>query len=243
MRVQWRDSMVQHRLLSLLAVLLLFFPPKTLSAQLSGGLILIPAATYAVEGAPFTAEIQVTHTLPTIPPRLDHMLTGRVVRDSAGRQRFEAYAACSSCPSPEIWIYDVVERKFIHLNPQQKKAEVDPMSPSTSGKVRVPASDPNAWRSEKETSDPQQPDKLPPHRIAGLVAEGTRTSHAAASDEWWVSPLYRMPVMHIHDDPKNGRTEIRIVRFTAGDPDPRLFEVPADYDTICKTSPCSSTAR
>ena len=54
---------------------------------------------------------------------------------------------------------------------------------------------------------------------------------------------HRMPVMRIPDDPKNGRTEIRIVGFTAADPDPKLFEVPAGYDTICKTSPCFSTAR
>jgi len=199
---------------------------------------LIPPATYAVQDAPFTADIELVRTQ-TLPDRTQftNTILSRVARDSAGRQRFEYVSGAST----DVRIYDVVARKFIHLNDVDAVATIEAMGPTQAAPVRVPASTPIAWQLDTRPPVTSEKEKLPPQQIAGLLAEGTRTTYSVPAgrdgnesevkvvDELWISPLYRMPLMRVHDDPRDGRTVIRVTEFTAGEPDAALFQVPSGY--------------
>jgi hypothetical protein len=75
----------------------------------------------------------------------------------------------------------------------------------------------------------------------GVTAEGTRTvATIPAGDignerpiemisEQWYSKDLQMTVMSRHSDPRTGETTYRVTNIRRGEPDPSLFQVPADY--------------
>ncbi len=213
------------------------------AAQVSDG-TLIPPCTYAVVDAPFTATTELVRTeILANGQQITHKTAGRVLRDSAGRQRFEqgwdqGYPA--STPFTEILIFDVVGRRTIYFTDVTQTAVIAPMGPAQTGPIRVPASKPIALRLDRQPETGVK-EGLPPQEIAGLMADGTRTTYSipagregndtdvTVTDELWISRLYRMPVKRVHDDPLHGRLSIQVTRFEAGEPYPELFEFPAGY--------------
>jgi hypothetical protein len=217
------------------------------------GEILIPPALYAIEDAPFTANIELIR-IETLADQthINHRILDRVLRDSGGRQRFEDGKDEASYPSqspPDIRIYDVVARTIIHLNAVNSTASKDPMDPTHSTPLGAPASkEPIVWQMDSRPPETSKKEKLPPQQIAGLMAEGTRTVYTIPAgregndrdlqviDELWISPLYRVPLMHIHDDPRHGHVVIRVIEFIAGEPDASLFQVPTGYKVLDRRS-------
>jgi len=91
--------------------------------------------------------------------------------------------------------------------------------------------------------------KLPPARtedlgtqvIEGVRAQGTRTTSTIPAgaignerpivsvSERWFSPELGIVVMSKHSDPRLGTTTYRLTDLVRNDPDPALFQVPADF--------------
>ena len=53
-------------------------------------------------------------------------------------------------------------------------------------------------------------------------------------DERWYSPELQMNIMTKHSDPRMGETRFTVANVIRGNPDPALFQVPADYPVTMK---------
>ncbi len=93
-------------------------------------------------------------------------------------------------------------------------------------------------------------EELGTETIAGVSATGTRRTRVIPEgkegnskpltivDETWTSPELRLTVRQIHDDPRTGRHTLEVTELDRGEPDPALFQPPADY-TIKDQNPVS----
>jgi hypothetical protein len=230
--------------LSLAPILLLALPWAAPAQQFTAD-TLIPPVAYAVQGAPFVALVEETRTpVQSGQPQVHRLV--RVLRDLDGRQRYEDLAnpACPGCASPRaVAIYDVVAHRSIRLDPVAMTAAIQSMDP-TAGPVLVPASGRFVQLPDAQQNGDAAPADSATQPIAGLEATLTRTSRqvqtrqgtgarsALVVDELWTSSLYRMPLMHVIDDPRSGRTVLRVIRFEAREPDPSLFAIPPGY-AVC----------
>ena len=197
-------------------------------AQAQG--ILIPASFYAVQGAPFS----LTFEIRSDPPRDTGptQLVQRILRDSAGRQRYEAPVEDGIPRSPTAGIYDVVASQYIRLDLDAKTAEVKPIHVGRPVTLDVSVASSLA----PLTPAPNQT-LLGTRQIDGLEAWGQRTVRTISlgggppitqDRELWLSTHYRMPVMQVmHTD--RGTTTQAVVSFTPGEPDPALFQIPPGF--------------
>jgi hypothetical protein len=96
-------------------------------------------------------------------------------------------------------------------------------------------------RSGANTSETHGTEKLGPQLIEGVTATGNRNTTTIAagavgndqpitivSEEWRSSDLGVL-VLTSHKDPRSGESSYRLLNIVRGDPDPSLFQVPADY--------------
>ncbi len=84
-------------------------------------------------------------------------------------------------------------------------------------------------------------EKLPDRSIEGVLATGMRRTTTIAKgaignelpikivSEEWTSPELQVLVLTDHNDPRTGRSTYRLLKITRLEPDPALFQVPADY--------------
>jgi hypothetical protein len=82
---------------------------------------------------------------------------------------------------------------------------------------------------------------LPPDNIAGLDAEGTRTTQVIPAgnegndrditviSETWTSPELKIAVRQMTNDPRTGTVTIEITSIDRSEPDPGLFKPPEGY--------------
>jgi hypothetical protein len=198
---------------------------------------LIPPAFYAVQGAPFTAMIEsVWEGSSTVGPGRE---STKVVRDTAGRERFESPSLEEAAVTGEpvrIDIYDVVKETMIQLDPQRKTAIVrhmDRMSRPTTVDLSVnPIIPPHPAKGGEY---------LGMQSIAGQEAWGehlVQTYHkpdghtATTVRDLWLSTVYKMPLMQVREDVGLGRLTQQVTRFDAGEPNESLFEIPAGYAVV-----------
>jgi len=85
--------------------------------------------------------------------------------------------------------------------------------------------------------------------IEGVLAKGTRTTHIIPAgqignqqeidtvDEHWYSPELQINVLTRHSDPRTGETVNRLRNIVRVEPDPSLFQVPADYQITEQPGP------
>jgi hypothetical protein len=83
--------------------------------------------------------------------------------------------------------------------------------------------------------------------IAGLESSGMRITRTVPSgmlgnslpltyiEEKWVSDDYRIILLDISDDPVLGKSTYEVTSFTPSEPDPSLFQPPADYEINNRT--------
>jgi hypothetical protein len=94
-----------------------------------------------------------------------------------------------------------------------------------------------SWTSDAEVNQEQ----LGAQTIEGVVAEGTRTTFTIAAgkignerpivtvNERWYSQELQAVVLSKNSDPRMGETTYRLTNIDRSEPDPSLFQVPADY--------------
>ena len=94
-----------------------------------------------------------------------------------------------------------------------------------------------AWSSNAEINQ----ESLGTQTIEGVEAEGERVtitipagkigndSPIVTVNERWYSPELQVVVMSKNSDPRMGETTYRLTNIVRSEPDPSLFQVPADY--------------
>lgn len=93
------------------------------------------------------------------------------------------------------------------------------------------------WSSDAEVNR----ESLGGQIVEGVPAEGTRVTFTIAAgkignerpivsvNERWYSPELQTVVLSKNSDPRMGETTYRLTNIVRGEPDPSLFQVPADY--------------
>jgi hypothetical protein len=184
---------------------------------------------------------------------------GRIFRDSQGRTRNESEIGVFGLlakPFVHIMISDPVEGRIILLDPEHKTATVNqfgkrnsaagvglPAQPANNdAKSNAPANtvaEPGAmqaagkWKSSHED--------LGATVIEGYTVTGTRFTNTipagemgndqpiTSTNERWFSQDLKMELLNKFESPESGKRVHKLVNIRLGDPDPLLFQVPADY--------------
>jgi hypothetical protein len=155
-------------------------------------------------------------------------------------------------------VNDPVARESLSWNSQGKEVMVfhfpelkpRPVQPPPQPRVVTPSAPPPILRTLPDTSmnAKMQQEKLGAKTIAGVYAEGTRTTTTfpvgyfgndrplVVVMERWMSPDLRTEVMIKADDPRTGVRTVELTDIDRGEPDPGLFQVPVGY-TVREQNP------
>jgi hypothetical protein len=189
---------------------------------------------------------------------LTHTTTAKIYRDSEGRTRTETHlnVPAEGGETPvRIEIFDPVARVRYTMNTRQKIVHKMTLSPrqglpmqmqqavetsgqtSSSAPARLGQSEVQEANGSTHSSE-----KLGTQTIEGLVVEGRRhtTTWPAGShmgndrpvteiSETWRSPELRIVVLLKQSDPQAGETTRKLTNISRAEPDPSLFQPPADY--------------
>jgi hypothetical protein len=168
--------------------------------------------------------------------QINRQQQSKVYRDSQGRVRTEHTATNPGTGQTHtvITIFDPVAGFVYALNPAKK----------TAFKTMVPTPpNPGAQGHAKRVPNGAQvqTDDLGTQPINGLAATGTRTTETIPAGaignqqpiqtvrEVWVSTALKVPVLIKRTDPRFGNTTMQLTGVAQSEPDPSLFQVPADY--------------
>ncbi len=202
-------------------------------------------------GVPFSAEFVTTRvqTLADGTQITTHQGKQFQARDSAGRTRNEMYlpelppgSHRDSDQPIFVTIADPVSGQLIHLDPRQKTATVTPF-PTMHAKQSAPKSPqtapvPSLQQLEMAHSSVE---KLGGESIGGVYAEGRRITRIIPAGtqgndrdftvitERWESSELGIEVLEKMTDPRTGETTKETKNLTRAEPDPALFQIPADY--------------
>jgi len=89
---------------------------------------------------------------------------------------------------------------------------------------------------------PQNTESLPPQKIAGIYATGTRITRTiptgyegndhdlTVTTEGWSAPWMGLAVRYINDDPRTGKTITETTSLDLSTPDPALLQPPTGYE-------------
>jgi hypothetical protein len=222
-----------------------------------------------VKGMPFAATETIVHEQ-TLADGTTIKNTGevRVWRDAEGRKRGEGTRKLSSGSMPQLHIvsvWDPVEgvmktwtsgsqpekvAMVMHLPFFKPSGSSDLVSSNPSTGVRgfvLPRTQPAATQAVVSAPVPSRnatsihTETLPPDNIAGLDAEGTRTTQVIPAgnegndrditviSETWTSPELKIAVRQMTNDPRTGTVTIEITSIDRSEPDPGLFKPPEGY--------------
>ena len=212
-----------------------------------------PIGGEPVRGAPYSAEA-VTETTQVLADgnRIEQRRSAMQYRDGLGRERRE-----EGLPGAKVVIVsDPVAGANFTLNPQDHTVLRMPGQIGHNGVISidirnavgaVPANagtisvNPRMILPGQPPSDGVTTEQLGSQTIEGVMAEGTRVTHAIPAgqignqqpirivEEKWFSPELRITVMTRHSDPRDGETVFKLTNLVRAEPDPSLFEVPPDY--------------
>jgi len=174
------------------------------------------------------------------------ILKERRMRDTEGRERSELLDA-SGRPIT-ISVTDPVAQTIVDLQPSSKTARVTHV-PLPSPEQEARSEDRKAKAAEYRRLHPPSPDDespLPPQTIAGVYAEGKHHVNVLGAlgvkvgdgqevrvvEETWTAPDLKIPLMSTSDDPRGEKITRTVTELQRADPDPALFQIPADYTTV-----------
>ena len=152
------------------------------------------------------------------------------MRDSFGRQRYDAPVVEGLTRPRLVDIYDTVASKHYALNMDSKTVEVSSMRPGNV--ISLDATDP-IFVAPPAPAEGQ----LGTRNIAGLEAWGQITSKLVTrsdgspvmqSSELWLSAHYRMPLLHVRRTPQIILTE-EVTAFQSAEPNAALLRVPEGF--------------
>lgn len=215
----------------------------------------------AVPGVPYSAQ-QITEHRQTLADGThieDKPRTTLLFRDSQGRTRTENTIPTGlngDVSGPTfISIQDPVAGVLYTLDTRNHIAHRVTIPPRISGAA------PGAAQARISVIPPPPPPPPPPsgtsaNRIQrsseslgtqvmeGVTVEGRRITTTipvgmqgndrplVSTEETWQSPDLKLMFLYKRSDPRNGETITRLTNITFGDPDPALFQVPADYTIV-----------
>jgi hypothetical protein len=191
----------------------------------------------------------------------------KVYRDSQGRTRTETtLPAFAGGPTPPVMvtIADPVAGATYILNSATKTAQKVVLKPMNVPQVKStaplpplpPLSTPGFAAGPvviTTTAGLPKPDvkteALGTQEINGVMASGTRTTEIIPAgavgneqpiqtvSERWFSPELQIVVKAVHTDPRMGQTTETLTNLNRSEPDPSLFQVPADYTVMEPKAP------
>lgn len=168
----------------------------------------------------------------------------KVYRDSQGRVRREMTRTNRSGESQSfVTIFDPVAGFEARLNTQKLTAEKHPVPTgnNTAEGPQRPPSDGNG--PEVKTED------LGTNTIQGLEATGKRVTRTIPAGEMgntdavqivreiWTSTALKVPVQMTSSDPHFGKSTTQLTGISQAEPDPALFQIPANYKVTTRTGP------
>lgn len=202
-----------------------------------------------VIGEPYSAttETEIVQTLADGTHLTRKMMTLKTYRDSQGRIREDHYVQMGVGGGNQdvlsmTILRDPVAGTTFSLNPNDHTARVPvlmrPPLPQQNANAAAPP--PPA----KGASDPPKVEDLGTQTIEGLLVEGTRITQiiptgALGNDqpmktirEVWVSNELHLDVLTKISGPLTGEQTIRMTDISRSEPDPTLFQIPADYTMV-----------
>lgn len=227
-------------LVSLTFFVVLLVPGSVLTAQGAGsGPIVASGSIRGTEGRPFSADVIQQHSKVLADGnRIDQETHGKMYRDSHGRIRSENEVFFPSGERHQfISINDPSQAVTISLDPSRKTARINHHSIPGERPMPPPPPVPPQERPKQSHSSEQ----LGHMMIEGFDAIGTKWTNTTPADaignaqplvsvtEMWRSPELNVELMVKNSDPQNGESVRKLVNIQRGEPDPSLFEVPADY--------------
>jgi hypothetical protein len=210
------------------------------SSILSGGINL-----RAVAGAPFSANV----VRESVQVMADGTRTaaehrGKMFRDSEGRTRSETelespQAGAGHSSGRYVTIIDPVQQISIVLNVEAKTAAVfhlPPASAASGRDLKLAAAAQAARTGGAGRAATAGAEDLGAMMIEGFSVAGSRRTNAAEAGagkdkvvtESWFSPELKVELLSTQVSQSLSRTT-RLVNIAPGEPDPALFQVPADY--------------
>jgi hypothetical protein len=201
----------------------------------------------AVAGVPFSADVvsQTTQVMPDGTP-VTRETHGKMFRDSAGRTRSETEmeSPVAGVTSRRfVTIVDPVQGTSMVLDVAAKNATAFhlPAAPAvTASKVKLTAAA-QARRASVKQLTPPGSEGLGSMIIEGFAATGTRRTGAADAGtakgaapniitaESWFSTELKVELLVTRQGTQSISRTTRLTNITPGEPDPSLFQPPADY--------------
>lgn len=202
---------------------------------------------HQAEGNPFSADTvnQFSNVLAN-GTHIEQETHGRMYRDSQGRVRFESETLIPDGERRQnISIRDPLKRISISLDPVRKTARVfhqpDPATIRKEQSQQPPRPEPSQISHTTE--------QLGNMTIEGFNATGIRFTNTTAANaignseplvsvsEIWRSPDLAVELLTTYSDPQHGKTVHKLTNIQRIEPDPALFQIPADYAVTDVPSP------
>lgn len=207
----------------------------------------------AVKGQPYSAE-EITERVQTLAdgtrltPAPQHMV---FYRDSAGRTRTERSfpmppgMEAATAPPKMIDIMDPVAGYHYNLdevNHVARRNKMFGMAPPPPGQATVVARRPVPLANAQRVRPERSSESLGPQMIEGVMVNGTRVTTTypigffgndrplTTVEEMWMSPELGRVVQSKTSDPRTGENTTRLTNISRSEPDPSLFQIPADYE-------------
>jgi hypothetical protein len=202
-------------------------------------------AIATVAGAPFSAvEVRTSQQALAAGNAIQRQEQSNIYRDIQGRTRRESTSTGPDGQTQtQVTISDPVAGVVYELDAKNKVAYSRPtgfsrMSPTAgSGRLQMMG----AGQPSAEIDANVKRETLAAQSMHGVMANGTRVTriipagtigNAQALEivrETWISDELKVPVMTKVSDPRTGTTVTELTNINRGQPDPSLFQVPADY--------------
>jgi hypothetical protein len=214
--------------------------------------VFAPIEGRLVTRMPYSAEFE-SESIQTLGDgnRIVIRATGRVYRDSEGRVRREEDRPSGT---PTISITDPVARTTVTLDPATRTAregafvalQLYALSGALSAVRAGNRVSLNGWPliavgGRGGPGESQTDERLADRQIEGVIATGLRRTTTIAAgaignerpitvvSEEWTSPELQVLVLTDVNDPRTGRSTYKLLKINRLDPDPALFQVPADF--------------
>ena len=230
---------------------------NTVTAQIGIGAVAGGfAGAGGVTNLPYSATVKTTSVQKLADgTTITRVSTTKEARDSAGRSMHQTSNERSGGEPPIVntSVTDPTNRTMMHWFNISKQATVIHMPEP---KLILPPSLPSqttegaggAGQSLSASAPPapesmrkRQREQLGGKTIAGVYAEGTRTTTtipegAEGNDrpmtivnETWRSPELKITVLSVNDDPRSGKRTTEVTDLDRAEPDPGVFQVPEGY--------------
>ena len=205
-----------------------------------------PRLVETVTGAPYTAvEVRTSQQVLSAGNVIQRTEQSTIYRDSQGRVRRETTRIGPGGQiGTRVTISDPVAGVVHELNAKNKTAFTRPArfpsQPQTAGAVR-PQMMGAGRRPGGQTEANVKRETLAAQSMHGTIASGTRVTHTIPAGtignsqaietvrETWMADDLKVPLMTKVSDPRMGTTVTELTNINRSQPDPALFQIPADY--------------